>query len=174
MKKRICTTLLAIIMAFAMSATAFGETIEPEGQADALGIALMDAGISESEAIVTEYELDRSGVFEIEFIRAADNAEFSYEISAADGVIIEKSVEFAYKKIKSKKKIGKKNARKIVAQASGKSYSVVKKGTCKYKYKKKQGKYEIKFRSGGYKYEYELLAPNGTIIEYEYERIGTR
>ena len=65
-------------------------------------------------------------------------------------------------------------ARKKVAKASGKSYNVVKKGTCKYTYKKKQGKYKVKFRDGSYKYEYELQAPNGKIIEWEYEYTGTR
>ena len=51
----------------------------------------------------------------------------------------------------------------------GVSYNTVKKGTCTYEYsrKKKEGKYEVKFRSGGYKYEYEILAPNGKVMEYE-------
>ena len=40
--------------------------------------------------------------------------------------------------------------------------------------KKKQGKYKVKFRDGSYKYEYELQAPNGKIIEWEYEYTGTR
>ena len=51
---------------------------------------------------------------------------------------------------------------------------MVKKGTCKYTYKEKEGKYKVKFRTTNYKYEYELQAPNGKIIEWEYEYIGTR
>ena len=44
---------------------------------------------------------------------------------------------------------------------------VIKKGTCKYEYEKNEGTYEVKFRSGKYKYDYEVLAPTGKVIEYE-------
>ena len=140
----------------------------------ALNIALKNAGLSKSGVRIIEVEMDDGKSVEIEFIRLSNKAKYGYEIAVKDGRILEKSVDYKYKKSKSRKKIGKKKARKIVAKAAGKSYSVVKKGRCKYQYKKKCGKYEIKFRSGNYKYEYELLAKNGKIIEYEYEYIGIR
>jgi len=238
--KTISAALLAIIMTFAMSVSAFGETLpgaeaagqgaeqkvtmdageaaaravtDPAAQTEepaqpptgestepaqptqpmtqptqpttkpaapkinetaALNIALKNAGLSKSGVRIIEVEMDDGKSVEIEFIRLSNKAKYGYEIAVKDGRILEKSVDYKYKKSKSRKKIGKKKARKIVAKAAGKSYSVVKKGRCKYQYKKKCGKYEIKFRSGNYKYEYELLAKNGKIIEYEYEYIGIR
>ena len=139
----------------------------------ALNIALKNAGLSKSKVRIIEVDVEKGSV-EIEFVRLSNKAKYEYEIATKDGRILEKSVDFKYKKSKSKKKIGKKKARKIVAKAVGKSYNVVKKGSCKYQYKKKCGKYEVKFRSGNYKYEYELLAKNGKIVEYEYEYIGVR
>lgn len=68
-----------------------------------------------------------------------------------------------------KMKGGTKSARKKAASLTGVKYKTVKKGSCKYKYKKKQGKYTVKFKSGGYRYEVEVLAPTGAIIELEME-----
>ena len=162
---------LALIMAVAMSATVFADTLTED---DAVQNALKDAKLDVTQIKALEVEMDsETNSYEIEFIQKSNKTEFDYEIAADSGMILEKSVDYAYKHNKSKKKIGKTKARKIVAKASGVSLKAIKKGTCKYTYKK-QGKYELKFRSGNYKYEYELLAPNGKIIEYEYEYIGTR
>ena len=60
---------------------------------------------------------------------------------------------------------------KKVTKFSGIKYSVVKKAKCTYKYKKNEGTYSVKFRYNGYKYEYELLAPTGKVIEWEMDRI---
>lgn len=151
-------------------------TAAPKGiSADAaLSIALRDAGLSKAGARILELDMDEGRSIEIEFIKSSNKAKYEYEIAVSNGRILEKSVEFKYKKTKSKKKIGKKKARKLVAKAAGINYNTVKKGTCRYKYKKKLGKYEVKVRSGSYKYEYELLAKNGKIVEYEYEYIGIR
>ena len=140
----------------------------------ALSIALRDAGLSKAGARILELDMEEGRSIEIEFIKSSNKAKYEYETAVSNGRILEKSVEFKYKKTKSKKKIGKKKARKLVAKAAGINYNTVKKGTCQYKYKKRLGKYEVKFRSGSYKYEYELLAKNGKIVEFEYEYIGIR
>ena len=50
--------------------------------------------------------------------------------------------------------------------------SALKSAKCKYSYKKNEGKYKITFCHNGYKYEYELLAPTGKVVEWEMELIG--
>ncbi|GEM_PF-1863350 len=172
--RKISTVLLALIVALAMSAAAFGETGGVSEDA-AVKKALKDANTSASKVKNLEVELDDNGkAYEIEFVKKSSRTEYSYEIAVSDGLILEKSVDYVYKHNKSKKKIGKKKARKIVAKKSGVSLKTIKKGTCKYKYKHKEGKYTLKFRTSKYKYEYELLAPNGKVMEYDYEFIGTR
>lgn len=88
-----------------------------------------------------------------------------------DGKILEKSVEYVYERTKSKKKIGVKSARTKAAEITGIKYKTVRKGTCKYTYKKKFGKYKVRFKSGGYKYEVEIAAATGKIIEFEKEAV---
>ena len=163
------TVLFAIVMTLAMSVTAFAGTVDKTGAKET---ALKDAGLTASKVKRMEVEYDdESNSYEIEFVQKSNKTEFEYEISARDGKIIDKSVEYAYKRNTSKKKISKNDAIKRVAKASGVKASVIKKGSCKYTYKKKTGKYTIKFRSGNYRYEYELLAPTGKVIEYEYELV---
>ena len=166
--KKMTTVGILIIMTLAMTAASFAESgITNITRKDAEKIALKDAGLTRSEVKRLESEYD-DGKFEVDFTRRSNGAEYDYEITKK-GKIREKSVEYRYKKNSSKAKIGKKAARKKAAKHSGVSYNTVKKGTCTYEYsrKKKEGKYEVKFRSGGYKYEYEILAPNGKVMEYE-------
>ena len=166
--KKIFTLITAIMMVIAMSATAFADSIT---QDTAVSKALSDAGLDSSKISGLEAEYD-DGKYEIEFIQTDKGTEFSYEIAASDGKIIEKSVDYKYTKTKSKKKISKKSARKKAAKITGVKYSKVKKGSCKYKYKKKFGKYTVKFKTGGYKYEVDIAAATGKIIEYDKELIG--
>ena len=169
--RRISIGVLTIIMMLGMSTAAFGAS--SIGESEALDIALNNAGLSKAKVKNIEVEKEKNH-YDVEFDKKSNGAEYDYEIAAKDGRIWEKTVEYKYKKNQSKKKIGKEKARKKVAEFSGKSYNVVKKGSCKYIYKNNQGKYEVKFRDGSSKYEYELQAPNGKIIEYEYEYTGTR
>lgn len=159
--------ILSIIMLFAISAAGYAKT--PVSLQSALEIALRDAGLSEDQISLGEIDGEEGRSVDIEFSRTDDGTEYEYEISAGSGKILEKSVEYRYKKNASRKKIGKTKARKIVSKAAGVSVKKIKKGTCKYKYKKNQGKYTIKFRHKNYKYKYVLMASDGKIIEYEYE-----
>ena len=105
-------------------------------------------------------------------LAGAHGAEYDYNIAKGDGSILEKSVEYRYKHTTSKAKIGKKAALNKVAKFSGIKRTVVNKAKCVYKYKRNEGRYDIEFRYNGYKYEYEVLAPTGQIIEWEMERLG--
>jgi len=173
--KRIATVVMAFIVAVSMGTVVFGQEAEATGISmdKAKSIAFGNAGTSAGgvRALEAEYD-DEDGVFEIEFIKKKNRAEYSYDIAATDGKILKKSVDYKYKATKSKKRIGKKKAFKKVAKYSKISYSTVKKGKCKFKKKKRGSKYEIKFRKGSYIYEAEVLARNGKIIEWEYKYIG--
>lgn len=167
--KKIARIMLAVMMVLAMSMTAFADSVTEDS---AVTKALKNAKLTRSEVKCLEAEFDdEDNVYEIEFVKKSNKAEYNYEISAKDGKILEKSVEYKYKRNSSKKKIGKVAAMKKVAKFSGISYKTIKKGTCKYKYSKKQGKYEVRFKSGGRRYEYEVLAPTGKIVEFEWKLI---
>ena len=167
--KKIMTIMLALLMTFAMSITAFADSITEDA---AVEKALANAKLKASEVKRLEAEFDdEDNVFEVDFTRKSNKAEYDYEISAENGKILEKSVEYKYKRNKSKKKIGKEAAIRKVAEFSGISYKTISKGTCKYKYSHRQGVYKIKFKTKNHRYEYEVLAPNGKIIEYEWKVI---
>lgn len=163
--KRIITIITALTMVMMMSVTAFADSIT---QDTAVKKALSDAGLSKSKVSGLEAELD-DGKYEIEFRQKSNKAEYDYEISASSGKILEKSVDYSVKKTKSKKKIGVKSARNKAAKITGVKYSTVKKGTCKYTYKKKFGKYTVKFKTGGYRYEVDIAAATGKVLEYDKE-----
>ena len=161
---------LALVMTMSASAFADGSMI---GNDAALKKALKNAGLKKSEVkrIETEYD-DEDFVYEVEFVQRSNSKSFDYEISAGSGKILKKSVDYKYKRNSSRKKIGKKAAMKKVAKASGISYKTISKGTCRYEYDDGKGTYEIKFRKSGRAYEYEVLAPTGKIIEYEWKVLG--
>ena len=165
MKRRLFTMLTACVMALCMSCPAFASAYTLK---DATNTALKDAGLTAGKVYKLEAEKD-DGEYEVEFRQIGTNTEFEYDISRS-GKILEKSVKYSYTPIKSKKKISRKSARKIVAKASGIKYRTVKKGTCKYCRKAKVGYYRIKFCTKKYKFEYKLLAKTGKIIKYKYEK----
>ncbi len=160
----------ALVMIMAMSASAFAAGISSEDAA--LKKALKNAGLKESKVTVTDTEYDSEDkTYDVEFIKNSNGKEYSYEISATTGKILEKSVDFRYKRNSSRDKIGKKAARKKVAKFSGISYKTIKKGTCFYDYDDGKGVYEVKFKKGNKRYEYDVLAPTGKIIEYSWKLI---
>ena len=162
---------IAVAMVFAMTWTAFAAQQNID-KSKAKSIALKNAKTIKTKvrAMKTDYDAE-DNVWEIEFIKKKNGANYEYDISAADGRILEKSVDYKYKHNSSKKKIGKKQARKKVAKFSGIKLSTIKKGTCWYEYDDRQGTYEVKFRKGNYRYDYEVLAPTGKIIEYSYKYV---
>ena len=162
-------TALAVVMT--MSISAFAATLNNGDEA--LQKALDNAKVKKSQVKRIEIEYDGDdGVYEVEFTVKKNGKHFEYDISADSGKIVKKSVEYKFKKNRSHKKIGKKAARKKVAKLSGVSYKVIKTGTCKYEYDDGKGVYEVKFSNNGRRYECEVLAPTGKIIEYEWKVTG--
>lgn len=166
--KRLSICAIIVMATLALSSTAFAGTITGK---DALKIALNEVGFTKSQVKCIEIESENKD-WNVEFRKKATGTEYNYEISKADGTVLEKGVEYRHKHNASKAKVGKKAVLKKVARFSGIKYSVVKKAKCTYKYKKNEGTYTVKFRHKGRAYEYELLAPTGKVIEWEWELIG--
>ena len=174
MKRRVniaLTLLAALAMVMTMSAAAFADAITSNDAA--LKKALKNAGLRKTEVTRIDVEYDREDdVYEVEFKQKSDGRKYDYEIAAASGKIIKKSVDYKYKRNSSHRKIGKTAARKKVAKFSGISYKIICTGACSYEYDDRQGTYEVKFTKGSRRYEYDVLAPTGKIIEYEWKVIN--
>ena len=173
MKRRVniaLALLAALAMVITMSVAAFAGAITDNDAA--LKKALKNAGLKKTEVKRIDVEYDsKDGAYEVEFTQKSNGKEFDYEIAAATGTITKKSVDYRYKRNSSHKKIGKTAARKKVAKFSGISYKIISSGTCRYEYDDRQGSYEVKFTKGDRRYEYDVLAPTGKIIEYEWRVI---
>lgn len=166
--RKISVLVLALIMILTMSVASFaGSTITKK---QAVNKALKNAKLTKSKVYALHSEYD-DGKYEIEFYKKSNDAEYSYEYSRS-GRLLEKSIDFVYKRNTSDKKIGKTAARKKAAKFTGIKYSTVKKGTCRYEYDDGEGKYEIEFYKGNYKYELDILAPTGKVTDYSKEYIG--
>ena len=168
--KRLISVVLAVIMVMAMSSSVFaaGTTAKTAEKT-----ALKNAGLSKSQVtgLRTKYDRDDRR-FEVDLRRKSNNAKYSYEISPTNGKIYEKSIDYRYKRNSSKKKISKAAAIRAAAKASNININVVKKGICKYEYDDGEGIYEVKFRNGLFKFDIDILAPTGKVIEYSWERTG--
>ena len=161
---------IAMVMVMSVSAFADGAMISEKA---ALNKALKNVGLKKTQVKYIDVELDDDeDVYEVEFTKKKNSAEYSFDVDAYAGKILEKSVDYKYTRNSSHKKIGKTAALKKVAKFSGISYKTVKSGSCYYDYDDGKGVYEIKFKKGSRKYECEVLAPTGKVIEYSWEVIG--
>ena len=176
--KNILKAVIVIAMTVTVAVTAYAE---PAGALSGAGInakqakaiALNDAKTKASK--IRNYRIkgdkeDRS--YEIRFVVKKNCRVYSYEIDRSTGIIMERDIDYKYKKTCSRKKIGKEAAIKKVIKRSKFDASIVRSGTCTYRYKHHEGTYQVKFRAGDRIYEYELLAPNGRIKEIEYKYAG--
>ena len=173
MKKRlnmVVALFAALAMVMTMSASAFAASITGT---DARNAALKNCKLKKSQVKLIEVDYDDDdNMYEVEFTKKTNGAEYSFEITADPGKIQEKSVEYRYKRNHSHKKIGKTAARKKVAKFLGIKYSTVKNGTCYYEYDDGKGIYEVRFTKGSRIYECEVLAPTGKMLEYSWKVTG--
>lgn len=170
--KRMVSIVLAVIMVLAMSGSAFAAAKVSSNNA-AQKVALKNAKLSKSQVSKLRIKYDRDdGEYDVKFVRKSNGAKYDYEIRKSSGRILEKSIDYKYKRNTSKKKVGKAAAQKAAAKAAGVKTSVVKKGKCKYEYDDGKGVYEVEFRNGKYKYDIEILAPTGKVIEYSWSYRG--
>ena len=163
--KKIMTIGIAIVMVLSMGAVSFAAA--GISSKEAVKIALKNAHLTKAKVsnLETDYE---KGKHEVEFTKKSNKAEYDYDISKG-GKILKKGIDYKYKKDHSKEKIGKDAARKKAAKASGVSFKIVKQGICRYDYDHddREGSYKVKFKKGNYRYEVEILAPTGAIMEFE-------
>ena len=167
MKRTLRTLLiaaLAMALVFTMTGMAFaGSEMTVE---KAYKIALKDAGLTSSDVRCVEKDYDREDkVYEIEFKKKGSKIEYGYEISNT-GKILEKSVDYNRAVVKGSKKLTKADAINVVVKTHGFKKTVVSKGRIKLEKDGGQWVYEMKFRSGSYRYEYEVHAATGKILEY--------
>ena len=167
MKRTLRTLLiaaLAMALVFTMTGMAFaGSEMTVE---KAYKIALKDAGLTSSDVRCVERDYDREDkVYEIEFKKKGSKIEYGYEISNT-GKILEKSVDYNRAVVKGSKKLTKADAINVVVKTHGFKKTVVSKGRIKLEKDGGQWVYEMKFRSGSYRYEYEVHAATGKILEY--------
>ena len=165
--RKVFVITLALVMVFAMSASAFaGSKISLE---KAFSIALDNAKLTADEVKRVEKEWD-DGAYSIEFTKRGSKTEYDYEISAT-GKILEKSVDYNRTKVLGKKKLTKAEAIAKAAKFSGFKKSVIKKGTIYLDKEDGEWVYEIEFTRKGYHYNYDVHARTGKILEYSKESI---
>lgn len=163
---------------------------------DALGFALLDAGVSEEDVTEFETELDRNGfgyVYEVEF--ATEGAEYSYKINVKNGSVIERENNITKTQTSSTSNEKLKNdtengtvqssaanasgtlsyisleeAKKIVLEHAELAASDVTFSKAMLEDDDSEMVYEINFFTQDYDYEYELNAYTGKIQEVSREK----
>ena len=146
-----------------------------EGQAltrsEARDLALDNAGVSAEQATFTKSKLDYEDgvlVYEIEFV--TDQSAYEYEIDAATGEILERSVETRASGASGAKSIDLSEAKRIALRHAGLTEGEVTFSEAKREKDDGEDKFEIEFRKGNIEYEYEIDAATGSILEYGRER----
>lgn len=158
------------------------ESVQPSGAGDQTGqvdtmdsakvIALTDAGLTEEEVTFTKEKLDWDdgvAVYDIDFYTA--DREYEYEINAATGVIMDRSVELFRHPggAGTASLIGEEKAKETAAAHAG--FSVDEVFFTKIKLEEEDGRleYEIEFYKDRIEYEFTIDAAAGTVLEYESE-----
>lgn len=131
-------------------------------EAEAQQAAFSHAGVSGATVIKAEYDRD-DNKYEIEFI--AGSYKYEYEISAADGRVIESEKE-AVKSSGTAYSVSADDAKQTALSHAG----VTNPNELEIDYDRDENKYEIEFKSGGYEYSYDINAATGEIIKSEKER----
>ena len=125
---------------------------------DAKEIALSHAGADSASAVFTKAKLDK-GVYELKF--SDIYGKYEYEVAAADGAILDyqweiKNLRFAIP-LESAKEVALNHAGVDGANAEF------------TKEKLDETVYELKFNDENGKYEYEISAADGTILDYDWD-----
>lgn len=159
---------LSLILALTMSVTSFAAS--GFDRQDAINKALKNANLSKSKVAALEAEYD-DGKYEVEFIKKSNGAEYTFEYSGS-GKLLEKSVDYNRAPNYGAKKISKATAISKVAKSGGFKKATVSKGSCRLTNDDGQRIYEIHFNTSNYRYEYDVHARTGKILEYSKEARG--
>lgn len=136
---------------------------------DAKSAALSHAGVSADSAEFISYEMDFDDgrmIYEIEFL--AGGVKYEYEIDAESAAVIKQETENAGGSSgagSSSGAITREQAQEIALNHAGISVSDI----TVSKLELDDNKYDFEFISGGYKYDYEISASTGNIVEWKKE-----
>lgn len=137
--------------------------------------ALADAGMSSADVTFTKEKTDYENgisIYDLEFY--SSDAEYDYEINAATGEILSKSMDTHLAQGNSSQNgtdyISVDKAKEI-ALADSKT-DAASANFIKAKLENDDGKnvYEIEFLSGGIEYDYKINAADGTILESDFDK----
>lgn len=130
-------------------------------------IALNDAGYTESQVVMVGVELEWDNgrlVYDVEFY--VNKTEYDYEIDAAAGTIVEKDQDIENFTIPTTGvNITLNRAKEIALADAGKQESEVTFTKTKQDYENGRVVYEVEFYAGQTKYEYEIAASDGAILD---------
>lgn len=161
--KKVIAVGVAAAMVMGMGVSSFAGTSMSVSKAKSL--ALKNAGLTKTQVKYLEGEYD-DGKYEVEFTKKSNGAEYSYEYSKG-GSLLEKGVEYKVKKkTGSSDLIGKTAAKNKVKKFGGFKSSTLKNAKV---YKDKddgQYVYEVKFHTTKWRYEYDVQAKTGKILEW--------
>ena len=153
-------------------------TTSDVGLEKAKSIALADAGLTASQVTFTKAQQDWDDgrmVYDVDFYTST--AKYDYEI-AADGTVLQREQEKFVTGTSSTgtgttnngSYIGVEKAKSIALANAGLSASQVTFVKAQQDWDDGRMEYEIEFYYGGMKYEYTILATNGTILDMDVDR----
>lgn len=163
--RRLAAAAISVCLILTMSVSVFAAAVTKE---DAVKTALADAGLKKSGTSRLTVQKDGQD-YEIEFRDKKTGDKYEYEISIQTGRILEAETEYKHALNNSGEKVGKTKVIAAAAKKAGVKKSTVKKGTCRYKKEDGEWVYELKFKTKSCRYEIEILAPTGAVIEYSRE-----
>lgn len=182
---RYVAAAVCVVLALAAVAAAYrmGRGAGPAGGGDvgqeaAKSAALRHAEVSESA--LSRYEIareerDGAPVYEVKF--TADGTDYEYEVSAADGSIVKFTrgpedaapAEPAGPPDAGSTDIGEARAWEIAYGHAGVAAEEASASPAKRDYEGGALVYELEFFSGGYEYDYEISAADGSVVKFEKE-----
>lgn len=135
--------------------------------------ALKHAGVSEASAVFIKAKLDNDdGVYEYDIEFTTDSTRYEYEIRAADGAVLEFSAEPIYTAPQlSASSISKEEAKDIALKYVNASASQAVFIKAKQEYDDGISMYDIEFTADSVRYEFEIRASDGAILEFSAEPI---
>lgn len=147
-------------------------------EASARAAALAHAGIEEADAYFLKTRLDNDNgkaEYDIEF--TANGSRYEYEIDALSGEVLEFSVEGlpSANNGTSSPSASLSAISEASARAAALAHAGIKEADAyfiktKLDYDNGKAEYDIEFTAGGYRYEYEIDASSGAVLEYSSEK----
>ena len=151
----------------------------------AKSLVLEDAGLKESQVTFNKAKLDKDdGVLEYEFEFYSNDTKYEYDVRTSDGQITSKEIERTVVKNETKSeapKVAETKAENYISLEEAKSIALKHAGLSTAEFGR--GKldsddgvmeYDLEFFADSLKYEIEINAVNGTVTDFEVDRVEVR